>query len=215
MTELQKAVAQLYLTQPTEEARSARMFWGVLAPFLTYRWIVLPHPLAKRCCLSCIHAHIFLSWEILSRAAIPWECSDHCFANVWKDESFSKSWDREKNQKIRDGVISSHSCICRICLFFWLNLSEYRGKVFNGLVRCSPAGITLALHWSSTPGKNWWFLNTRCASVFAQWFHDLLSFKLYLVYYFSDEPDLYKQSWILISSSPLGKSDRLRFWSQL
>lgn len=91
----------LSCTSPSQQKRHAvpACFEGSWHHSSLTRWIVLPHPLAKRCCLSCIHAHIFLSWEILSRAAIPWECSDHCFANVWKDESFSKSWDREKNQK--------------------------------------------------------------------------------------------------------------------
>lgn len=139
-----------------------------IPPHPLARSIIPPHPLARRCRLSCLHA---CHGRFYQEQLYHWECSDHCFADLWKCDSFSKGWDREKKQTIRDGVMTSYSCVCRMCLVIW-----HLNTVVTRVVRCSPAGITLALHRSSTTVNKWQLLNTRCAGLFAQRFHDLLSF---------------------------------------
>lgn len=89
----------------------------------------------------------------------------------------------KKNKHQKWSNLQPFTCLWNV---FSLLASEYRGEVINGVVRCSPAGITLALHWSSTPVNKRWLLNTGCATLFVcsaiSWSAVIL--KLYLVFIF-------------------------------
>lgn len=113
MTELQEAVARLYFTLPIKaasETRSAHMFWGDLAPFLTYH---VNHPssstskkmlpLVPPCTHVLVMADFIKSTYTTGNVLIT---ALQMYGNV---SHLARAGTEEKKPNIRNGVISSHS----------------------------------------------------------------------------------------------------------